>query len=202
MIFFIPHKTEQLSLAKAQKEIVAELNKMSSAYEHDNTINNGGKNHDFYFPEFPLWINFNSRKQNLEKIFDSNFFKNKNEKLKSMRKNLNPIFLYEFQQKNGELFFPAIWNYGEEKFLGKIVFGKKRNVQAEENISYLKSLKKSFPENKRENDGRDSMVEFENFNLQTFITCKIFQVALAEFSISEKGVKSWQVLDSVWIKIC
>lgn len=180
MIFFIPHQTEQLSLANAQKEIVAEMNKLSVQNEYREL---NGKNHSCYFPEFPLWINFNSQKQNMEKIFDSNFFKNKNEKLKSMRKNLNPIFIYKFQQKNGELFFPAMWNYGAEKFCGKIVFGKMKT------------------ENEKLSEDNSHDFQLSSFNFPfSIMTCKIFQVVQAEFNVSENGVKSWQVTESVWIK--
>lgn len=193
MIVAIPHPTEQLILAKEQKKI---LHKLNNASTKQTAQNESSYNSIRYVPEFPLWIKFDS---NADSIFDSDFFKHKNEKLKSLRKKLKPLAIYNWQEVNGKLFFPVEMcidccktftgntsatvsqnDTPTQTIHGEIVFGKKICVANTEN--------------------HQPTIDSCQLYSKLLIACKIFRIAEAEFETTENGVTSWRVNNFAWIK--
>lgn len=178
MIVAIPHPTQQLVLATEQKKILRQLN---SAIPQQAATNESSYSSILCVPEFPLWVKFpdDSDKRKIENIFSSDFFKNKNEKLKPLRKKLNPLAVFNWQEKDGKLFFPVETAFDGEEIRGEITFGK-------------------IIDNARHTT---EQLSIRNSNLSIIINCKIFRVAQAQFETPEDGASCWRVIDSAWIKI-
>lgn len=217
MIALILHPTEELLIANEQKKILHLINSASvnqaKLQQHDNS-------HDthIYIPEYPLWILFDNENNannfsantkteedefftsnstrdstsEAEKIFDNNLFKNKNETLKTLRKKLQPLQIYNWKESCGKLFFPVELPYiadatddtETKKLYGKITFGKMLHATGSQH----------------EHQASFSPSTITATNSDIFLRCKIFRIARAEICVSAQGGKTWQVQQSVWVK--